>query len=293
MPLFLFSAIVAFIAIVLLARHFVRRGLAPERIAETLAPVDIGLPCEEVRIATADGKRLFGWYLPATGGGAAPAVAILHGWGGNAEMMLPLAHPLRAAGFAILLFDARCHGRSDEDSFTSMPRFAEDLGHALDWLAAQPNVDPRRLSVVGHSVGAAATLLAASRRDGLAAVVALATFAHPRAMMQRWLDAKRIPWPAGRLILRYVEHVIGHRFDDIAPVTTVRRVHCPVLIVHGSEDTTVPVTEAHQIHAARSGDHVRLRIVAGSHDDFGDEADVAGEITEIIGFLRESSGLPR
>ena len=34
---------------------------------------------------------------------------------------------------------------SDADSFSSMPRFAEDLDHALDWLARQPEVDPRAL----------------------------------------------------------------------------------------------------------------------------------------------------
>jgi predicted esterase len=28
---------------------------------------------------------------------------VLHGWGGNAQMMLPLARPLHEAGFALLL----------------------------------------------------------------------------------------------------------------------------------------------------------------------------------------------
>ena len=46
-------------------------------------------------------------------------------------MMLPLLAPLHLAGFSALLFDARCHDRSDEDDFTSLPRFAEDLECAL------------------------------------------------------------------------------------------------------------------------------------------------------------------
>lgn len=267
--------------------HAVHRGLAPERVVETGSPSDFGLPYREVRFATSNGRQLFGWFLPPTAPGRAPAVAILHGWGGNAQMMLPLARPLHEAGFAVLLFDARCHGRSDEDSFASMPRFAEDLAHALDWLAARPDVDAGRVSVVGHSVGAAASLLVASRRDGLAAVVSLAAFAHPKPMMRRWLAAKGLPWqPVGRLIVRYVEHVIGHRFDDIAPTATIRRVRCPTLLLHGGDDATVPAEEARLIHAARSGEHVRLRIVAGGHEDFGDEKDMAGEIAEVIRFLR-------
>jgi pimeloyl-ACP methyl ester carboxylesterase len=195
----------------------------------------------------------------------------MHGWGGNAAMMLPLAAPLHEAGYSMLLVDARCHGRSDDDSFASLPRFAEDIESALDWLAARPEIDTRRLGVIGHSVGAGAALLVASRRPGVRAVVSLAAFAHPAAMMKRWLAAKRVPyWPFGAYVLAYVQWVIGHRFTDIAPCNTIARVSCPVLLVHGLEDETVPVADAAQIHAGRASDAVELLLVPGSHDDYGD-----------------------
>jgi pimeloyl-ACP methyl ester carboxylesterase len=134
-------------------------------------------------------------------------------------MMLPLAKPLHAAGYALLFFDARSHGRSDGDTFASLPRFAEDLAHAVDWLRAQVDVDACRVGVIGHSVGAAAALLLASQRQDLVAAVTLAAFADPAAIMRRWLKARRIPyWPLGAYILYYVQHVIGHRFADIAPL---------------------------------------------------------------------------
>lgn len=272
-------------------RHLVRRGLAPRTIAETRSPADLGLRYEAVSIPTENGKQLFGWFVPAIGDAKAPAVIALHGWGGNAETLLPLLGPLHAAGLAVVLFDARCHGRSDADDFTSLPRFAEDAHHVMNWLQQQPTVDPARIALVGHSVGAAAAMLLASRRDDVAALVCLAAFAHPVAMMRRLLTAQRIPyWPAGFLILRYVQLVIGHRFDDIAPTTTVRKLRCPTLLVHGADDTTVPVEEARAIFAARSGDQVKLQIVAGSHDDFGDEQDVAGEIAKLVAFLRAELG---
>lgn len=272
-------------------RCLIRRGLAPDRIPEQRTPSSLGLSFDDVTIPTGNGKKLSAWFIPAGGEGRAPTVAILHGWGGNAEMMLPLAGPLHAAGFASLFLDARCHGRSDEDTFASMPRFAEDLEGGLAWLAARPGVDAQRIAIVGHSVGAAAALLVASRRNDLAAVVSLAAFAHPATMMKRWLEGKGISYrPVGWLILAYVQHVIGHRFDDIAPMTTIRKVSCPTLLIHGAEDATVPAEEARQIHAARCGEHVQLRIVAGSHDDFGDGGDIAGEVGEVVGFLRANSG---
>ena len=245
----------------------IRRGLAAPRVVETQAPSD--LPWQAAVIPTRNGRRLHAWWIPTVAG--APALVVMHGWGGNAEMMLPLAGPLHRAGYALLLVDARCHGRSDDDSFASLPRFAEDIEAGLDWLVGQPDVDPARLGVIGHSVGAGAALLAASRRPTLRAVVSLAAFAHPQVMMRRWLASKRIPyWPLGAYILAYVQRVIGHRFDAIAPVNTIARVACPVLLVHGLEDDTVPLSDAEAILAAGAPGRVQLLRVPGSHDDYGD-----------------------
>ena len=257
----------------------IRRSLAAPRVPETGEPE--GLPWQAVRIATLRGRSLFGWFIPA--GEGAPALAIVHGWGGNAELMLPLAAPLHRAGYALLFFDARCHGRSDEDSFASLPRFAEDLGAAVDWLRGRPEVAAERVGVIGHSVGAGAALLLASRRHDLAAVISLAAFAHPAAMMRRWLAAKRIPEkPIGRYILDYVQKTIGHRFDDIAPVTTIARIRRPVLLVHGADDEVVPIDEAMQIYAMRGDTPVELMTLTGDHESF---ADLEHHMGRLAGFL--------
>ena len=242
----------------------------------------------DVRISTENGKSLFGWYIPAAGTSPKPAVVVLHGWGGNVEMMLPLACPLHEAGFTALFVDARCHGSSDEDTFASLPRFAEDAERAVAWLRDQNGIDPTRIAVFGHSVGAGAALLAASRRTDIAAVASLAAFAHPVAMMRRWLALKHIPYlPMGWLLLRYIERVIGHRFDDIAPLSTIKKVRCPTLLIHGAADETVPLSEAKAILAARSGDHVELKVIAGSHDDF---RDLEQEIPTLVSFLSRAVG---
>jgi len=249
---------------------FIRRGLAAPRVIATAQPE--GLPWLAVSVPTANNKNLRGWFIPA--GQCQPALVIMHGWGGNAGMMLPLAAPLHAAGYSLLLLDARCHGQSDGDSFASLPRFAEDIEAGLRWLASRPEVDPLALGVIGHSVGAGAALLAASRQAAIRAVVSLAAFAHPAAMMRRWLTSLNIPyWPLGAYIIAYVQWVIGHRFDAIAPCTTIAKLGCPTLIVHGLEDDTVPVEDARQIFAARSSDAVELLLVPGSHDDYGDMAE--------------------
>ena len=262
----------------------IRRSLAAPRIIETARPD--GLPWREVWLPTANDKRLYGWFIPAASG--SPALVVMHGWGGNAESMLPLAAPLQAAGYSLLLVDARCHGQSDGDSFASLPRFAEDIEAAIHWLAGQPEVDAQAIGLIGHSVGAGAALLAARRQPSVRAVVSLAAFAHPAGMMRRWLAEKGVPyWPLGVYVLAYVQHVIGHRFEAIAPSHTIGGVNCPVLIVHGLADDTVPVAEAREIYAARASDAVELLLVPGSHDDYGD---IGPQVVAVQQFLDRAMG---
>lgn len=151
-------------AVLLLARWMLRRGLTPPAEVPSVLPEDAGLVgARSVWIAAPRGRRLFAWYASAQGCEPSPAVVLLHGWGGHAGHLLHAAAALQRAGYAVLLPEARNHGRSDRDDHSSLPRFAEDLGCALDWLKCQPEVDVERLAALGHSVGAAAVLLAASQ----------------------------------------------------------------------------------------------------------------------------------
>lgn len=247
----------------------IRHSLRAPRLIDPATPASVGLAYDEVRIATQRGRKLRGWWLPAAGVTPAPALVVMHGWGGNAATMLPLAPRLHAAGYSLLLLEARNHGGSDADTFSSLPRFAEDIEAGLDWLRARSDVDRARIGVVAHSVGAGAALLAASRRSELAAVVSIAAFAHPESVMRRYLAARRVPFvPFGWYVLRYVQHVIGHRFAAIAPQHTIRSVRCPVLLVHGLDDDTVPAADARLIHAAGGEHRSELLLIAGSHDDY-------------------------
>lgn len=253
-----------------LAHRAILRGLRAPRLDHPPGTVGQGLAADrvrEVRIRGPRGKQLFGWLISpmATAQRPAPAVLAMHGWGANAAMMWPVVPPLHAAGFAVLLLDARCHGRSDDEVFTSMPRFAEDIAAGLAWLRLQPDIDASRLALLGHSVGAAAALLHASHRHDVRAVVSLSAFAHPREVMRRWMAEKRVPYPVlGWYVLRHVQRVIGTSFDAIAPLTTLTRVRCPTLLVHGRADRTVPVDDARRLLGVSR--HARLLLVEGDHD---------------------------
>lgn len=260
--------IFVFIAGALLLWQFNRqlhRGLTAAREPITVSHENLGPNCRLVSFQTRRDRCLNGWWF--TQPQARGVIVVVHGWGANRELMLPLARPLVDHGWLVLLYDARNHGDSDTDTFSSMPRFAEDAEAAVDWVQRQPEATGLPVVLLGHSVGAAASLLAASRRSDIRAVVSLSAFAHPGTMMQRWIKAKGIPYiPLGWYTLRYIEHVIGHRYDDIAPVTTVGKLKIPVLIGHGRDDDIVPFRDAERIFDNRGDADVCLLPLTGGHD---------------------------
>ena len=265
----------------------VHLGFRAPRIRETGSPADHGLVHEAIWIPTVRGRRLYGWWLPADS--AQGTLVVVHGWGSNAELMLPLGVPLRRAGLNLLLFDARNHGRSDADSFSSLPRFAEDLGAALIWLKHRHPRRSARVAVLGHSVGAGAALFAASRDRDIAAVISIAAFAHPAEVTARYLAPLHLPKWVTTLVIRYVEWVIGHRFDTIAPVRSIRQVACPVLLVHGQADTLVPVEDARRILAQAQGQGARLLEVPGAGHDSVER--IEDHLDAMVAFLRETGVL--
>jgi uncharacterized protein len=278
-------------------RQCLHAVLAPAIDLTGLSPEAHGLNAQAVRIPTAQGLGLFAWFVPSLCAlpwqGASPAVVLLHGWGGNASNLLPAAQALHKAGYAVLLMESRNHGRSDADDHSSLPRFAEDLDRAIDWLGAQTSVDAGRLFALGHSVGGAAVLLCASRRRDLRAAISVAAFAHPEQLMRRWFASRRVPyWPLGWLVNRYLERVIGARFDDIAPVNTLAHTHCPVLLVHGVQDHTVPIGDARRILRNRQRSNVTLMECAGTHDAFDNPAEVIDKIISFLSTL-QISALPK
>lgn len=276
-----------------LAHLGILRGLRAPRVPHEHAPDTPGLQSGQIRqvsIPSAGGKRLFGWLvLPSPSAeGPVPAVLAMHGWGANAAMMWPVVPPLHTAGLAVLLMDARCHGHSDDESFTSMPRFAEDIASGLAWLRKQPEIDADQLTLLGHSVGAAACMLHASCHDDVRAVVSLSAFAHPEEVMRRFMIEKRVPYPLlGWYVLRHVQKVIGTSFDAIAPLRTLAAVRCPTLLVHGSSDRTVPVDDAHRLLAVSS--MAQLLLVEGEHD-LRDA--LAPHAHTLVAFLRDALESP-
>jgi len=132
-------------------------------------PGDHGLASTEVTFPAADGVPLSGWYVPGRNGAG---VVLLHGAGSTRSSVLDHAVVLARHGFAVLLYDARGHGRSGGRAMDFGWYGDRDLAGAVSFLAAQPDVDPGRIAAVGLSMGGEQATGAAAADPRLRAVVA-------------------------------------------------------------------------------------------------------------------------
>jgi pimeloyl-ACP methyl ester carboxylesterase len=251
--------LVVMVGVVLAAPRLLKRAFAPRDREVRSDPSDHGLLSTDLWIDGPNGKRLHAWWIPADG--PAPVVIVLHGWAGNSGDMLPIGPGLLESGFHALFLDARKHGQSDDEDFMSMPRFAEDLEATIGDLLERDDVTG--IGVIGHSVGAAAAIYAAARNPAIDAVVAVASFAHPAEMMRENFP---FPMPVTWAILRMVERMIGHRYDDIAPRSRIADVEVPVMLMHGDADSVIPFQDSIDLHDRLPGSQLVI-VPGGTHSD--------------------------
>jgi alpha/beta superfamily hydrolase len=137
--------------------------------------------------------RLNGFIYLAQGKSPHPTVVLLHGYPGN-ERNLDLAQALRRAGMNVLYFNYRgSWGSGGEFSFANAQA---DVATAVRWLrspeiSAKYRIDPQRIALVGHSMGAWLALLGAAADTSVACVGALEVADMTRRMKAGDADSAR------------------------------------------------------------------------------------------------------
>jgi len=210
-------------------------------------------------------------YLPA-GEMPYPAVCVCHGIPAGISAPGDKGYPFLAEqicqhGFAVLIFSFRGTGTSGGN--LDMLGWTRDLKAVIDYLCALPEVDKSRLSLLGFSGGAAVSVYVASRDRRVSSVVACAcpaefNFFTKTDKAQSFIDHFRSigvirdgdfpPSAQGWL----------NSFKLVKPINYVAKISPrPLLLVHGSQDETVDVGDAHRLYA-RAGEPKKLVIVDGA-----------------------------
>jgi len=183
-------------------------------------PSDWGLIYEDVNLVTPDGVRLYGWYAPRTG--SKRVVLLLHGNAGNISHRGDSIAIFHRLGLNVLIVDYRGYGQSS--GTPTEQGLYTDAMTAWRYLTDTRGFDPGHIVVFGRSLGGAVAAELATRVRP-AALIVESTFDSARSMANA-----AFPLLSRLIVLRY-------RFDTRS---RVRRVRCPVLVVHSQDDEIIP-----------------------------------------------------
>jgi fermentation-respiration switch protein FrsA (DUF1100 family) len=201
-----------------------------------------------VRIRARDGVPLAAVHLEAPG--AACTVLHLHGNAEDLGDMIPRLEAMRANGFSVLAFDYRGYGltpgKPDERNVLA------DTTDVFRHLTGPMGIAPERVIVHGFSLGGGpAAALAA--REPLGGLVLEGTFT---SAFRVATEVRVLPW------------------DYFPVLEQLERVRCPVLVVHGTCDETIPFRHGRRLFAAARPPKEHLWVEGAGHNDL---VEVAGE----------------
>jgi pimeloyl-ACP methyl ester carboxylesterase len=163
----------------------------------------------------------------------APVVLLVHGWGGHARQMLPLAETLAQHGLRPVLVEMPAHGRS-AGSVSNLPQFAR----AIEYVTARLMQEGHQLrAVVAHSLAANAAAYAAGRGLPAQRLVLLAPPASPREYTRLFANVFGLSEATRAAMQKRIEAREGILMPQFEPDAVGPRIRVPTLVVHDREDS--------------------------------------------------------
>lgn len=219
---------------------------------EPATPATWGFKFEEVGFNSGDGTPLHGWFIPSRGAKAKGTVVFSHGNAGSLGHHLGFVLWFAEAGFNVLTYDYRGFGKSGGS--VGRRGMINDVKAAFTYVSKRADLDANRIVSYGHSLGGAQSVTAIGEAPvkGLRAVIIDGAFASYRTM------ARVIGGRLGESLVT----------DDLAPKDFVSKISpVPLLVVHGSNDIVVPVSQGRQLFRNAAEPKTMFEVKDGSHGD--------------------------
>jgi dipeptidyl aminopeptidase/acylaminoacyl peptidase len=218
-----------------------------------------------------------------------PAAFFIGGADSYAEENFFCGRAMLDRGIAMLLLDTPGRGSSIYlKNILARPDYEVPVAAALDWLAAQPDVDPERLGLVGIGMGSYYAPRGAAADSRTKALVCwsgifsvlddLYDFYPPMQGQLRWITGARDDAEARSKLAAYT-------LADAAP-----RITCPTIVLHGRHDRIINVEGARRFFNALGAHDKQLHIMDGAGAGHCSHGHWRGALPLMFDWLSEQLG---
>lgn len=184
-------------------------------------PRSSGHRTRPIILRATDGTKLSGWLMTPQVVGPHPAVIYFGGRSEEVSWVVRDAGKL-FPGMAVLAVNYRGYGNSQGDP--AEQHMVEDGRLLYDWLAERHHVDPKKVAVVGRSLGSGVAVQVAMERP-VHSVVLITPYDSILAIAKRRFRA--VP----------VEYVLRHRFESVKYAPSLK---APTYVLRAAMDDVVP-----------------------------------------------------
>ncbi|RST57890.1 alpha/beta fold hydrolase [Siminovitchia terrae] len=254
-------------------------------------PSDYEMAYKDIEFMSKDEEtKLSGWVLEPS----VPAkmnVIFAHGYKGNRYEenipFLPLASNLLADGYRVIMFDFRYAGESEGEMTTVGVKEKLDLIGAIDWTTANYE-EP--VGLLGISMGASTSILAAADSEAVIAVVADSPFSdlhdYLKVNMPVWTDLPNFPFTP--LILTIIPMMADIDLEEASPISVLDKISPrPILFIHNKGDESIPYTES-EMMVKKDPEHFTLWLTEGKGHVKSFEQNSKEYVEEVKGFLDDA-----
>jgi fermentation-respiration switch protein FrsA (DUF1100 family) len=254
-------------------------------LGQVHTPAEYGLDYEEITFPAADGMSLGGVWIPFPG--SQRAIIILHGHGGSMDWDIQRAPYFHEAGFNVMLFDFRAHGRSGGNLATFGYLERQDVAGAVTFLKRR---GMKRIGLLGFSYGGMASMLAAPLCPEVNAVVSDGGPARQRSAVAGRVTELGLPrWLGpflGWLTVAATSVRLGVNLFRYEPVRWVGQIAPrPILFIHGELDQYLP--DFDELYAA-AGEPKQAWRLPGVHHTKASEVYPDEFYRRVVGFFQEN-----
>lgn len=217
-------------------------AIAPVRCTVTAQATK--LPVQSFQLSTEDGGTVEGWSIKAKHHLA--TVVLLHPIRGSRLTMLSRAELLHRHGYSVVMIDLQAHGESSGDVISLGHREKHGAAAAVNY--ARSLSDGRPVIVLGYSLGGASFLLSGETEvDGVILESVYPTISE--AIFDRACSrvGSIAALPIAATLLWQMEWRLNLSRSELRPIDTLPQLHCPVMIMSGSEDQHTTEQETRQM----------------------------------------------
>jgi fermentation-respiration switch protein FrsA (DUF1100 family) len=146
------------------------------------------------------------------------------------------------AGYGVILYDLRRHGGSPAEFGTAGYQERKDVIAAANF--ARARAPQNRLVLMGVSMGAAATLMAAAELNDVMAIVAESSFLSFRDTITHHVKLMKLPaFPFAPLLANITAWRMNFAVADFDVQAAVARINRPILFIGGGADRRMPTEQ--------------------------------------------------